>query len=106
MSQRVAGLAAVEPQCSPELADQRGGVGESLPEVTGTRTALGTRIGEDRQVRLPYRQVYGPAQAVTFGSLFAATVSIVDIREWPDYRPVIALPKAREPRSARAGSAR
>jgi hypothetical protein len=43
-------------------------------------------------IRLPYRQIYGPEQDVEFGSLFTATLSMVDIRTWPDYRPVIALP--------------
>jgi len=46
-----------------------------------------------QMIRLPYRQVYGPQEAVEFGSLFAATLSFVDIRDWPDYRPVIALPE-------------
>jgi hypothetical protein len=34
--------------------------------------------------------VYGPEAAVNFGNLFAATLGIADIRQWPGYRPVVA----------------
>jgi hypothetical protein len=43
-----------------------------------------------QMIRLPYRQVYGPAVAENFGSLFSATLKIADIREWPGYQPVLA----------------
>jgi hypothetical protein len=55
-----------------------------------------------QMIRLPYRQVYGPEQDVEFGNLFTATLSFVDIRQWPDYRPVIALPHARAAHSPAA----
>jgi hypothetical protein len=48
-------------------------------------------------IRLPYRQVYGPQQAVGFGNLFAATLSIADIRQWPGYEPVVAQAQAAQP---------
>jgi len=44
-----------------------------------------------QMIRLPYRQVYGPAEGVDFDTLFRPTVSFVDIREWPDYRPVVSI---------------
>lgn len=72
-------------------------------KLGGTETASEFAL---QMIRLPYRQVYGPPQAaVDFGSLFAATLRMVDIREWPDYRPVIALPHARVPQPATPGSA-
>jgi hypothetical protein len=43
-----------------------------------------------QMIRLPYRQVYGPEEAISFGSLFAATLSFADIRQWPGYQPVVA----------------
>ena len=48
-------------------------------------------------IRLPYRQVYGPDEAVGFGRLFAATLSFADIRQWPGYRPTVAAPAAAPP---------
>ena len=47
-----------------------------------------------QMIRLPYRQIYGPQEAVPFTSLFAATIGITDIRQWPGYRPTVALPHA------------
>lgn len=40
-----------------------------------------------QMIRLPYRQVYGPVEGVSFGSLFAPTLSFADIRQWPGYEP-------------------
>lgn len=40
-----------------------------------------------QMIRLPYRQVYGPVENVTFGSVFAPTLSFGDIRQWPGYEP-------------------
>jgi hypothetical protein len=82
-------------------------------DMSALQTAIVGKIGGGetasefalQMIRLPYRQVYGPKEAVDFGSLFEATLSFIDIREWPDYRPVIALPHAREPQSANSGSA-
>jgi hypothetical protein len=62
-----------------------------LSKISGTTSASEFAL---QLIRLPYRQVYGPAESVEFGTLFAPTISIVDIREWPDYRPTIALPAA------------
>lgn len=56
-----------------------------------------------QMIRLPYRQVYGPDEAVTFGSLFAPVLSFAEIRQWPGYRPVVAAPQAGEPRPAGSG---
>ncbi len=50
-----------------------------------------------QMIRLPYRQVYGPEEAVKFGSVFAATLSIADIRQWPGYQPVAAQAHAAQP---------
>lgn len=55
-----------------------------VAKVGGTASASEFAL---QMIRLPYRQVYGPAEAVNFGSLFSATFGIADIREWPDYRP-------------------
>jgi hypothetical protein len=57
-------------------------------------------------IRLPYRQVYGPDEAVTFGSLFAPVLSFADIRQWPGYRPVVAAPRAGGRRPAGSGEPR
>jgi hypothetical protein len=40
-----------------------------------------------QMIRLPYRQVYGPVEAVTFGSMFAPTISFSEIHQWPGYEP-------------------
>jgi len=40
-----------------------------------------------QMIRLPYRQVYGPVADVSFGSVFAPTLSFGDIRQWPGYEP-------------------
>jgi hypothetical protein len=70
-------------------------------KVGGNETASEFAL---QMIRLPYRHIYGPAE-VSFGSLFAATLSFLDIREWPSYRPVIALPHAREPMNENGGGA-
>lgn len=58
-------------------------------KVGGTASASEFAL---QMIRLPYRQVYGPEEAVSFGRLFAATVPIADIREWPGYLPTVAAP--------------
>jgi hypothetical protein len=58
-----------------------------------------------QMIRLPYRQVYGPTEAVSFGSLFAPTISFADIRQWPGYGPG-AGPQARQARPAGSGGPR
>jgi hypothetical protein len=58
-----------------------------VAKVGGTASASEFAL---QMIRLPYRQVYGPEAAVNFGNLFAATLGIADIRQWPGYRPVVA----------------
>jgi hypothetical protein len=64
--------------------------------VGGSETASEFAL---QMIRLPYRQVYGPEKDVDFGALFTATVSFVDIREWPDYRPLVSLAPHGDPAS-------
>jgi hypothetical protein len=86
---------------APGVIDMAALQGAIVAKISGAETASEFAL---QMIRLPYRQVYGPEQDVEFGNLFAATLSFVDIREWPDYRPVIALPHVRE--STHQGGAR
>jgi len=62
--------------------------------IGGTETASEFAL---QMIRLPYRQVYGPEEEVDFGSLFTPTVSFVDIREWPSYRPLVTIARNGDP---------
>jgi hypothetical protein len=64
-----------------------------VAKVGGTPSASELAL---QMIRLPYRQIYGPQKAVSFSDLFAATVGIADIREWPGYLPTVAPPQPPE----------
>jgi len=68
-------------------------------DMSALQQAIVGRVGGDetasefalQMIRLPYRQVYGPEEAEDFGTLFTPTVSFVDIRTWPSYRPLVTI---------------
>jgi hypothetical protein len=72
-----------------------------VTQIGGAATASEFAL---QMIRLPYRQVYGPQEQVEFGTVFAPTLSIVDIREWPGYQPVIALPQSQHAHAAHGGT--
>ena len=67
-----------------------------VDRIGGTESASEFAL---QMIQLPYRQVYGPVEDVSFGSVFAPTLSFGDIRQWPGYEPGAAA----QARPARPG---
>lgn len=69
---------------APGVLDMSALQRQIVARVGGTASASEFAL---QVIRLPYRQVYGPVEAASFGSLFAPTIGFTDIRTWPGYEP-------------------
>ena len=69
---------------APGVLDMSALQQQIVDRIGGTESASEFAL---QMIRLPYRQVYGPVEDVSFGSVFAPTLSFGDIRQWPGYEP-------------------
>jgi hypothetical protein len=76
---------------APGVLDMSALQQQIVARIGGTESASEFAL---QMIRLPYRQVYGPVEDVTFSSVFAPTISFSEIHQWPGYEPG-AGPQAR-----------